>query len=83
MLYPPHHVTYAPVKVVVATSNSFIYALTRKYIIWPWPWGQGHINVAHYSLHHVTYAPAKFKVAASNILDGDAFTIKYLIGNLT
>ena len=32
--YPPHHVTYAPMKFVVVTSNSLGgCACTRKYII--------------------------------------------------
>ena len=35
--------TFAPAKFEVATSNSFGEdAFTRKYIIWPWPIGQGH-----------------------------------------
>ena len=33
--YPPHHVTYAPVKFEVATSNGLGDELTRKNIIWP------------------------------------------------
>ena len=32
----------------------------KKYLIWPWPWGQGHIK--HCPLHHVTYVTAKFEV---------------------
>ena len=38
-------VNYAPAKFEVAMSNSLgKYAFRRKnrYIIWPWPWGQGH-----------------------------------------
>ena len=59
-LCPSHHVTYAPVKFVVAMSNSFGgYAFTRKYISQ---------NVTQYPPHHVTYAPAKFEVAESNRL---------------
>ena len=39
----PHHVTYAPVKFEAATSSSFGgFAFTRKNIIWPWSWCQGH-----------------------------------------
>ena len=35
--------TFTPAKFIVATSNSFGEdGFTRKYIIWPWPWGQGH-----------------------------------------
>ena len=35
--------TFAPAKFEVATSNSYREdAFTRKYIIWPWPSGQGH-----------------------------------------
>ena len=35
--------TFAPAKFEVATSNSLGEdAFTRKYIIWPWPSGQGH-----------------------------------------
>ena len=35
--------TFAPAKFEIATSNSLGEdAFTRKYIIWPWPWGQGH-----------------------------------------
>ena len=34
--YPPHHVTYAPAKFEVATSNDLGgYVFTRKYIILP------------------------------------------------
>ena len=41
--YPQHHVTYAQANFEVATSKSLWGdAFTRKYIIWPWPWGQGH-----------------------------------------
>ena len=41
--YPWHHVTYAQAKFEVATSKSLWGdAFTRKYILWPWPWGQGH-----------------------------------------
>ena len=41
--YPAKHMTYAPAKFEVATSNNLGEdGLTRKYIIWPWPWGQGH-----------------------------------------
>ena len=41
--YPRHHVTYAQAKFEVATSKSLWGdAFTKKYIIWPWPWGQGH-----------------------------------------
>ena len=33
--YPPYHVTYAPVKIEVATSNGLEgYAFTRKWIIY-------------------------------------------------
>ena len=55
--------------------------LKRKYIIWPWPWYQGHTKC--YPLHHVTYAPAKFEVAMSNSLGRDEFTREYLIWPLT
>ena len=38
-----HYVTYAPAKFEVAMSYSLGGdASTRKYIIWPWPQGQGH-----------------------------------------
>ena len=41
--YPQLHVTYAPAKFDVATAyDSGEDAFTRKYYIWPWPWGQGH-----------------------------------------
>ena len=43
--------------------------ITRKYILWPWPQGQGvkvTQNIAQYPLHHVTYVPAKFNVATSH-----------------
>ena len=41
--YPWHHVTYAQTKFEVAASKSLWGdAFTRKCIIWPWPWGQGH-----------------------------------------
>ena len=43
--YPPHHVTFAPAKFEVALSNGLGEdAITRKYIIWPWPWHQGHMK---------------------------------------
>ena len=43
--YPLNHMTYAPAKFEVATSNSLGEdGFTRKYIIWPWPWCQGHTN---------------------------------------
>ena len=42
-LVPSNHMTFAPAKFEVATSNSLgVNAFTRKYIIWPWPSGQGH-----------------------------------------
>ena len=34
--------TFASAKFEVTTSNSLEDAFTRKYIIWPWPSGQGH-----------------------------------------
>ena len=43
--YRQHHVTYAPENFEVAMSNgSGENAFTRKYIIWPWPQGQGHMK---------------------------------------
>ena len=44
--YPLHHVTYSDTKFEVATSNSLGGdAFTSKYIILPWPWGQGHTKI--------------------------------------
>ena len=52
----------------------WMYASTRKYIIWPWvTW-----IVAKYPLHHVTCALAKLEVATFNGLGGDASTRKYI-----
>ena len=60
--YPQHHVTFAPTKFNVATSHGKKEdALTRKYIIWPWPWGRGHMK------HHETYAPMEFEVTKSKV----------------
>ena len=40
---PLHHVTYAPTEFEVTTSKALGgEAFTRKFNIWPWPWGQGH-----------------------------------------
>ena len=40
---PPNHMTFASAKFEIATSNILGEdAFTRKYIIWPWPSGQGH-----------------------------------------
>ena len=36
--------SYAPANFEVAMSNGSEDAFTRKYIIWPWPQGQGHIR---------------------------------------
>ena len=44
--YPLHHVTYAPAKFEVATSNGLAGdAFTRKYIVWPWHWWHKHCPV--------------------------------------
>ena len=41
--YPAYYMTYAPAKFETAASNSLGEdGFTRKYIIWPRPWGQGH-----------------------------------------
>ena len=40
-------------------------------------------DITQYPLHHVTYSDTKFEVATSNSLEGDAFTSKYIIFNLT
>ena len=40
--------------------------LQENNIIWPWPWGQGHTEIAQYPQHHVTYASAKFDIATSH-----------------
>ena len=38
---PLHHKTYEPAKFEVVMFNGLGgYAFTRKYIMWPWPWGQ-------------------------------------------
>ena len=40
---PPNYMTFATAKFEIVTSNSLGEdAFTRKYIIWPWPKGQGH-----------------------------------------
>ena len=63
--YSTHHVIYAPAKFEVAKSNRLgDKAFTRKYIIWPLPWGQGHPN--HPTVYHVIYASTKFVVDTSN-----------------
>ena len=64
-----HHVTYVPAKLEVALAIDLGDALPRKYIIWPWPQGQGdqgHTNIAQYPRLYVTYAPANFDVATSH-----------------
>ena len=69
--YPPNHITYAPAKFEVATSNSLGQdGFTRKYITQ---------NVAQYHPHHVTYASGNFEAAMSNGSGEDAFTRKYII----
>ena len=41
--YPLHHVTYSATKFEVAKSNRLGgETFTRKYILWPWSWGQCH-----------------------------------------
>ena len=78
--YHPHHISDAPAKLEVATSSSFGKdAFSRKYIIRPCPWRQGHTNDAKYHLHPVTYAPVKFATAIPNSLAGGAFTIQYIL----
>ena len=65
--YPLHHVIYAPVKFEADTFNSLGEdGFTRKHIILPLPWGQGHTKCCQYPLHCVTYALAMFEVAMSN-----------------
>ena len=59
--YPPHHVTYAPVKFEVATSKDLGYAFTRKFD--PDHVIKVSLNIAQGPLYHVTYAPAKFEVS--------------------
>ena len=42
---PLHHMTYAPTEFEVTTSKALGgEAFTRKFNIWPWPWGQGHMK---------------------------------------
>ena len=44
--------TYAPAKFYVATSNDLgDNAFTRKYIIWPWPWGSRSYKMLPSTLH--------------------------------
>ena len=81
--YPLHHVTYAPVKVDVATYN--VPWLRRKCIYKKIHYltltlGSGVTqNAAKYPQHHLTYAPAKLDIATSHHLGKDAFTRKYII----
>ena len=81
---PLYHVTYAPTELEVTTSKALGgKAFTRKFNLWPWPWGQGHMKFAQYPLHHVTYPATKFEVATSNPLGGDTFTRIYIIWSFT
>ena len=74
---PLHHVTSAPAKFEVATSNSFRGdALTRNTLFDLALGVNAKRNIAQYHLHRVTYAPAKFEVATPYGLGGNAFTRK-------
>ena len=66
-------------EVATSTFGEMRFQENTLFDLWPWPWGQGHKNVAQYSWNHVTYAQAKFEVATSKSLWGDAFTRKYII----
>ena len=49
--YTLHHVTYSDTNFEVAMSNGLGGdVFTSKYIIWHWPWGQGHIKYYPVSL---------------------------------
>ena len=69
--YPLHHVTYAPAKFEIATSNilggDIHYSTFDLEVNVTW-------NVTQYPLHHVTYAPEMFKVNTSNGLGGQENT---------
>ena len=55
--YHRHHVTYAPVKFEVATSNGKGAAFTLNTLldIWPWPWAQCHMKSRQYPLHYLSF----------------------------
>ena len=78
--YPPHHVTYSAMHLcrfkADMSKGLWEYAFIRRYIIWPWPWGQEETKyVTQYPLYHVIHALAKFEDTTSNSLGGDAFIL--------
>ena len=77
----PNHMTYAPAKFEVATSNSLGEdGLTRKKKLYDLDLlVKVTQNVAQYHPHHVTYAPVNFEVVMSNGSGEDSFTRKYII----
>ena len=73
--------TYVPAN--FALSNGSEDAFTRKYIIWPWPQGQGHMKCCLVPSTSCDLCIGKFWIAVSKSLWGDAFTRKYIIWPLT
>ena len=64
---PPNHMTYAPAKFEVATSNSLGEDNLQKSKLYDLDLGAKVTqNVAKYHPHHVTYALVSFEVAMSN-----------------
>ena len=77
---PPNHMTYAPAKFEVATSNSLGEDNLQKSKLYDLDLGvKVTQNVAKYHPHYMTYAPVSFKVAMSNGSGEDSFTRKYII----
>ena len=66
---PPNHMTFAPAKFEIATSNSLGEMHLQESTLFDLD-----LNVAQCPLHHVTYAPTEFEVTTSKALGGEAFT---------
>ena len=67
--YPPHHMTYAPVRFVALVLGDMHFQENTLYLA-----VMITQNYTQYSLHHITYASATFEVATLNALAGDSFT---------
>ena len=76
---PPNHMTYAPAKFEVSTSNSLEDGLQESKLYNLDLGVKVTLNVAKYHPHHMTYAPVNFEVAMSNGSGEDSFTRKNII----
>ena len=77
--YPRHHVTYAPAKFDIATSQVKEKMHLQENTLFDLDRVKVTRNVAQCLLHHVTYAPTEFEVTTSKCLGVDAFTRKFNI----